>query len=132
MNLEQIMNWFMSCINIENPTCLYCNSPCSLESQDQTGGKYINHKHTCSVCSEYYTIFFETNHYYDIDRYYYNFNFSCKEFLVSMSNDPDSLSIRNRKAVSLRPGWVRVPPFHISFSDKDKLYEKLKTYLLFS
>lgn len=132
MNLEQIMNWFMSCVDIENPICLYCKSPCTQEIQDLTGGKYINHRHTCSICSEYYTLFFETNHSDDVDRYYYNFNFSCSEFLVSMSNNPDAISIRNRNTSSLRPGWVRVPLFHISFSNKDKLYEKLKTYLIFS
>jgi len=92
--------------------CVYCNSQCM-----DTGSFW-----KCNKCSEQYIF---------NDYWGKSITFTCKEFYINHYMEDEKLfSVKNReKPLS---DWVAIPAFNIDFTDKDKLYKKIKTYLLMS
>lgn len=140
-------------IDIDNPRCLYCNSDCDFEhdSKDMSmmppsGHTFEVRVLTCRKCQEVFEI-----HWYETNQQvtqYYGFVFTCKDILVfnmylmSPFEGAEGMFCLGKKDKHLhslignRPGAFpyrpRIRPFPVNFSDKEKLYEKLKTYVLFS
>ncbi len=139
-------------IDREDPRCLYCNSDCDLKqdgipmSMSSTNHTYEVQILTCRNCQEIFEI-----HWYETDQQvtqYYGFVFTCKDLLVfnmylmKPYEDLDGAFCLGKRSKNLWkhhknkpanfPFRPRIPPFPVDFSDKEKLYEKLKTYLVFS
>lgn len=137
-------------IDREDPRCLYCNSDCDLKQDgipistwNPAGNIYECQTLTCRKCKEVFEI-----HWYDHQGsiFYSAFGFTCKEMFVldlyprPNDNPPEGMMfITTRKHLysddprkSPMRSKSRIPPFLVDFSDKNKLYEKLKTYLIFS
>jgi hypothetical protein len=130
-------------IDRDDPRCLYCHSEfdLKLETVGGQGGFHsgfvlIDRENlTCRSCGESFWIFsiVDAGNVTEI----VTFSFSCKDIRVvhdygsgfiigsknSFMNDLSNLSTSGNPILS---------PFDIDFSDKKKLYTKLKTYLTFS
>ena len=111
---------FLNKINVNCPTCLYCHEQCSKTYENTSFIKY-----KCQICNEIIIL------YGTIDV-----NFSCLDFLINTTlfeNDfkiEKCEDIQNKKYIS-SDKWISIPQFEIDFSNKEKLYNKLKTYMVF-
>lgn len=127
-------------IDREDPKCLYCNSECDL-SLDGNGIGLVSYEIQmlkCRKCGEQFEIH-ETSH--GNASMYKAFVFTCKNLVVFNEygsgfriGDTDLLWSKDVSARAWKtpddPVWI--VPFEVDFSDKKKLYKKLKTYLVFS
>lgn len=110
-------------IDREDPRCLYCNSEVELSVSSQSTLSNIRLDEetlTCYKCKEIFKIFSNQD---DIgDTKYEGFAFTCHGIAVYSSYESSKFYFKG----------LAVPPFHIDFSNKEKLYKKLRTYILFS
>lgn len=98
--------------------CLYCSSDLEIQYknwQDSVGDTILK----CNSCGE--------------EIRFYNFLsvkvvlVSCKDLFI-ICDFSDVYQVAN---ASLTSKTVEIPIFDVNFSDKEKLYSKLKTYLTF-
>ena len=97
--------------------CLYCNGMLKQETISRGLPQYI--VLFCELCSE--RISFEN---------FLNINavvISCKDIKIAFDNQQEYQIYYDASTST-----VVVPMFDLYFSDKDKLYNKLKNYILFS
>lgn len=121
-----------SLINEDRPYCLYCNQKCNyhLDTQQHISGTIETLKlFLCPSCGESFHTWHNTD-----DGTPNTFIMTCYELTIYQSyedpNSPNSeLGIQGEKDDG---EIIWVPEFKIDFSDRDILYQKLKTYLLFS
>jgi hypothetical protein len=76
------------------------------------------------------------------ERFYYGpkagaFSFTCKDLICAYTYKTNLVSISNFNSIvdaETTQKFIKntIPSFEINFSNKDKLYNKLKTYLSFS
>lgn len=123
MTLTESINWFLKLVNIDDAICPYCKSHCNINSQSIDNFEIHYDTYHCVSCNELYSLSF-------VADICYNFQVSCKELLVTLSRRPDGFRIS--RGSEIRLGGKNIPLFQIDFSDKEKLYFKLKTYILFS
>jgi hypothetical protein len=125
-------------IDREDPKCLYCGSDCdiSLCGNAPLFGNSITDEETlsCRSCLEYFTITSEAGY---AGTTYISFIFSCKDILVNCLYAQDVFNLKKsllKKKIILdvKHAGVNIPSFNIDFSNKEELYKKLKTYLIFS
>lgn len=123
-------------VDREDPRCLYCNSRCDLEMDGGFVAGIISITQevqmlTCRACKEKFEI-----HWVDDSGKitYLDFVFSCKDIVVINRYVEKAFYIvdkrylyKNGRACPTNP----IPEFTVDFSDKKKLYEKLKTYRVF-
>lgn len=136
-------------IDRDEPRCLYCNGDCDIKQDGLSISTWSPHTNTyevqiltCRKCQEVFEI-----HWYDHEGEvtYHAFAFTCKDLLVFYMYPRDtvteaSFAIETRKNLYEKwkddarkmPRKNRVPPFPVDFSNKEKLWEKLKTYIIFS
>lgn len=122
------------------PCCLYCNAEFDTNAMSirSTSG-YAAHKLGqlniaksdaetlyCVDCKETFEIYSHQEN--DGETYYTGFNFTCKGLSIECKYAESVFDITNLKGEHK----TGIPAFVPDFSDKDKLYEKLKTYLIFS
>lgn len=118
-------------IDREDPKCLYCNSNTEFNSDSISsshGTTYNKETITCCACKEIFEILSTQN--LEGVTSYTAFHFSCNGIFVLNYYDIDVFYFSTKSFVS--KNWEEIPKFEVSFFDKNKLYEKLKTYLLFS
>lgn len=117
-------------INQNEPRCLYCFSEIdySMSSQWLPGSNLRSDTETltCRKCKESFWIHSLQGD--DAETVINGFTFSCKDFWVFFNYIEDYFDVKDKH----RKFLFAIPSFEVDFSDKDKLYEKLKTYLLFS
>jgi hypothetical protein len=115
MSIEQIEK-----INFNRPECLYCKSICEAD----TGGEamMVMTTYDCKLCGDYFTIVKVAS-----DK---ELSFTCKEFCIFHYNDANEFEVDNTDG--LTHDRIKIPVFDIDFSDRERLYEKLKTYLIFA
>jgi hypothetical protein len=126
-------------IDREDPRCLYCKSECDI----QLDGLPVSPRNaiafnvdilTCRKCKEVFEIHSWENDPTEIA----DFVFSCKTISVMNKYDGMYQGFHIGPRSNLWPSIfnvnnsTRVPPFAVDFSDKKKLFAKLKTYLVFS
>lgn len=122
-------------IDRDNPRCLYCQSDFDIKL-DSDGRTYSVEILTCRKCCEVFEIHSEE------DPITYSkilaFVFSCNKIYVRHSYEEDVFHIGNfRMQFKFRNKggagkYTTIPSFNIDFSDKEKIFNKLKTYLVFS
>lgn len=106
--------------NLEDPICLYCNSRCDVKG-DGSPTLFLSNKYTCINCHE---VFETAAHGDEINA----FLFTCNDLLVTHVYTLKNFGIH--KLGSDDAIWTS--EFKIDFSDKEKLYNKLKVYLTFA
>lgn len=122
-------------INREEPKCLYCKSSCDY-SLDGFGVGLASHDVdilTCQKCKEIFEVHTTTqpSGESEVD----GMSFTCKDIVVVCSYEY-GFAIGGKEY--LYPNWSAnntyqyLEPFPVDFSNKKKLYKKLKTYLVFS
>jgi hypothetical protein len=125
---------FHELINKDNPKCLFCNSEIDLEikSERLANSKYIEYFETltCCKCKESFHIVFVQD---DITQktHYTTFVFSCNKIWITYHYNIDIFFLWKTPTASPKD-IIKIPSFPIDFSDKKKLFDKLKTYILFS
>lgn len=122
-------------IDREEPKCLYCNSLCDYRL-DGFGVGLVSHDVdilTCQKCKEIFEVHTTTNAAGEatID----GMSFSCKDLVVVCSYEY-GYAIGGKEYLypmwSTNNSYQYLEPFPVDFSNKKKLYKKLKTYLVFS
>jgi transcription elongation factor Elf1 len=120
-------------IDKDTPKCLYCSFAFTDDSLDLksdwlpgTSLKADKEILTCSNCKERFEIHSLQGD--DGITEYTGFTFTCKEFRVFFNYIEDYFDISGKRDKHI----VAIPSFTVNFSDKNKLYEKLKTYTIFS
>lgn len=121
-------------IDQEEPRCLYCNSECDihLDGFAAASPSYNVDLLTCRKCNEQ----FEIHWLGDIDPIkVVSFVFTCKNLAVCYDYEKgfyvggqEVLWKTQKSALALS----LIEPFDVDFSDKKKLYKRLKTCLVFS
>ena len=126
-------------IDREDPRCLYCKSECDIQLTGNyilpgSSSQYNVDMLTCRKCKERFDI-----HWIDEATNVVSFAFSCKKmavfhayghgFIIGIKKE---LLWSYEDRADTKDTDKYLPPFDIDFSDKKKLHNKLKTYLLFS
>lgn len=129
-------------IDQEDPKCLYCGGQCSISLEGYKAPLGCSDDReilTCNLCGEVFTIFSMQSS--EGETSYYAFSFSCKDITVIYSyNDKKFGLFCHKKTEPMidEDGSIedtsptKVSVFKVDFSDKNKLYNKLKIYALFS
>jgi hypothetical protein len=117
-------------IDQDEPRCLYCNREVNVNLSSQwlpgTSLRLDIETLTCRKCRESFWIHSlqgDDGH-TKID----GFTFSCEDFWVFYNYVEGYFDVKDKN----RKFLFAIPAFPLDFSDKNKLYEKLKTYLVFS
>jgi DNA-directed RNA polymerase subunit RPC12/RpoP len=117
-------------IDKNEPKCLYCNSEIFYELKSDwlpnTSLKVDSEIITCHKCKEEFKIHSLQGS--DGVTEYTGFTFTCKSYCVFFNYIESYFDISDKKGKHI----VAIPSFTVDFSDKNKLYDKLKTYLIFS
>lgn len=127
-------------IDKEEPKCLYCNVEIDTNAMSiRSSSGYVAYKLGqaniarsdaetlyCVDCRETFEIYSNQN---DAgETTYSGFNFTCKNLSVFCDYNKSCFDISNLKGTQR----TTIPSFDLDFSDRNKLREKLKTYLVFS
>lgn len=126
-------------IDRENPLCLYCQGELDLKHDGFFPGGIVSLTYdvqmlTCRDCDEV----FEIHWIDDAGKVTYAaFVFTCNEIVV-FNLYADGFFVGGNEL--LYQNWVgasaklenSIPAFNVDFSDKKKLFKKLRTYLVFS
>ena len=131
-------------IDPDDPRCLYCGRSCDIELK----GEWISHSQnrydvevlSCRKCKEKFEI--HSVQTIDGETALNTFVFTCKELCVVHVYAGKTFEIgghgllydtlNNQLVTNADEPTTKVPAFEVDFSDKNKLSEKLRTYLLFS
>lgn len=132
----RVMESFGKLFDEEHPACIYCKTSCGINSRTiaNDGKAWTTNTYSCLECKETTTIYIVDDLFTLFDStkklsVCYDFRMSCNELILWYGNDVEHFWVSNR---DVSVGWTKIPPFVMSFSDKDKLYRKLKICLLFS
>ena len=117
-----IINHFGINIDLDNPSCLYCKT--TIDTASGFGESLLScDLYICSVCKEGYTLgLFKDKVSYII--------FTCKQLELLCYFSKNYFEIKNFWIAKSK--FLVIPSFQIDFSDKETLYKKLSTYLIFS
>ena len=108
------------------PKCLYFDSNCDVSGWGS--GVQWGNKYTCQKCAEIFEIsYFAVG---DLTQPVDGFVFSCNDLKISHNYTLKSFAIIKMDPSSASIEWI--PEFDINFADKNALYKKIKTYLIFS
>jgi hypothetical protein len=119
-------------ICLEDPHCLYCHGECETKvhtHRPSTGRIYTDYIFYCNPCKEMYEVLSEGN-----EEYVYGFSFTCNDISV-FNSENETFDITGTDLSQDGNGngqSLSIHFFKIDFSNKIKLYQKLKTYLVFS
>jgi hypothetical protein len=117
-------------INMDNPRCLYCEGDIDFShtsSSDLANGTRSDVEAlTCRFCEERFLIYYSQNSIGETKHT--GFAFSCNDCFISYNYNLCNFSIFDQHRWFI----TTIPYFTIDFSDKNKLYNKLKIYLVFS
>jgi hypothetical protein len=112
-------------IDEKDPHCLYDNNICRKYIHNYSSS-YRSHKYFCSKCNESFEI-----HFNNLNPFI--FTFSCKELTVSVYYDTENFSYGRSHNYYTNRLWSNdLDSMYFNFDNKEKLYNKLKTYLVFS
>lgn len=118
--------------DLDFPVCLYCGATCYISSTS-SGDSVIDTYH-CEFCNESFIIFYKEDE-------QVSFEFTCYNYSVLIHKTKDTFQLLSTNCgfqLNRYINWhqiinqIKVPKFTIDFSNKQKLYEKLHTYAIFS
>lgn len=108
-------------IDEDDPKCLYCNGIC--KTTHDSDATLITDRYACLICGEVfeksYTIGFEPG----------IFSFTCQDLYIIVFAKTAKFAV---SSIDKNNKINYIPYFDINFSNKNSLYQKLKTYLTFS
>ena len=114
----------------DEPKCLYCYNDVDISlSSGWTPGANLRldtETLTCRKCKESFWIHSLQGD--DGATEITGFTFSCQDFWIFFNYIEDYFDVKDKH----RKFLFAIPSFPVDFSDKEKLYQKLKTYLVFS
>lgn len=118
--------------NEDDPRCLYCNGICKA---NYSGGlehqSFLEDEYHCLNCGETFLIIGDA-----INKNLFNTTliFTCIDLKVMYFSDAQQMAVSKLPNLNLaKDKFISfIPNFDIDFSQKDLLYQKLKTYLIFS
>jgi hypothetical protein len=122
MNLSQTK----TIINSDHPACLYCNKEISaIETSNKWAGSFQKRemKLYCDSCDEFFTL----SGLEDEDADY--LKFTCKSITVHVHFNTNYILLDKNNDFE---NATQIVKFEMNFSDKEKLYNKLSTYIIFS
>jgi hypothetical protein len=114
-----------------DPVCLYCGTRCitTLEGTRLQTGEIEDHDILqCQKCREIFRV--ESIQNPEGETRYTGFQFTCNKLRIIYKYDEEKFRISDLNDRNKEP--IVIPTFEVDFSDKKKLHEKLKTYILFS
>lgn len=125
---------FLDIINIwdfEEPKCLYCNNKLIIYNTSRYNSSLDNYKCMSNDLNskdlDYFCLEeFEFYHRDDVLEHIY---FTCNNLAVTIYADSNIYYLCYKDAET---STIKVPKFKIDFSDKQKLAEKLNSYIIFS
>jgi hypothetical protein len=113
-------------INEDDPICLYCQGRCDVSQKASGYPDLVTYTYSCQKCQEV----FESN---TIDGKYFAFSFTCKNFKVFQNYGANNFGLDKKGPdLDFTYKYVWIPYFDINFSQKEELYHKIKTYILFA
>lgn len=115
---------YFSLISIENPICLYCKGRCDHEGFGEA--MMVMDSFVCHPCNENFTLFSV------IGGKEATLSVTCNDIRIFIYSDADTFKVGSRSNQSYILKDVYIPKFDLPLDDKEKLYQKLKTYLIFS
>src|SRR5271166_163582 len=129
------MKWIFEDYLDEELQCLFCKGHCDIESKGTALPPDIIHRDTltCTSCGEYYQVFVfspDKEGFSSRKDFAHIIEFSCENMVVSLSETKGRLAIRAKGTAY--DSKIDIPQFDLDLTDKAKLQEKLKTYLVFS
>ena len=107
-------------INYSDPKCLYCAADCSTNHGKLAMAIYT--AYDCTSCGEYFSTYLVGDA--------FELQFTCKEYCIIYLHGELIFNVDNTMIDA--DELTEIPIFDIDFSDKEKLYNKLKTYLIFT
>jgi hypothetical protein len=113
-------------MDLDNPICLYCQGECDVWQNASGFPPIVGDCYTCQKCEEKFTIFFIDSS----EVKFISFLFTCKEFEVAYPYSANKFGICRKDFKEDKHIWI--PYFDVDFSNKEELYQKIKTYILFS
>jgi hypothetical protein len=122
-------------IDKDKPCCLYCNAEfdtnaMSIRSSSawgpQTTTQHDAETLYCVDCKEFFEIY--SHQYDDGETHFTGFTFTCKDLNVFVNYIESVMDISDLQGKR----HTAIPSFNPDFSDRNKLREKLRTYLIFS
>ena len=126
MSLSDIVKISVNCtqfdriiglINPNMPRCVYCRNMC----QESGINNIYTIRYSCMSCLEYIRLYFDGQTNTPV-----LLHLSCENMLIEFTNMSKSIKFKTDQ------DWITIPQFEIDFSDKEKLYNKLKTYMVFA
>jgi len=131
-------------VDPEDPRCLYCNFFCDVELKGEwiarSSNRYDVEVLTCRKCKEIFEI--HSIQTVDGETSINTFVFTCGDYCIQHVYAGKTFwvgghgllynSLDNQMATHSEEPTVKLPAFYVDFSDKEKLSEKLRTYLVFS
>jgi hypothetical protein len=114
-DISGILNIF----NFDLPLCLFCQN--YLEINNTSSNNLSFDRFICTNCNEIFCF----GYYNDTLT---NMSFTCLNIEVTIYSSKPHYTISSARIVDN----IHIPAFNIDFSDKNKLFEKLHTYIIFS
>lgn len=111
---------FFALIDKIYPICLYCQSECQFEGKGLLNSLFIKNTYFCSQCREKFVIVCR----FDKE---YSFTFTCSNLRIEYIQFSNKFNISKLSDKT----YISIPDFPLDFSNKESLYNKLKTYLIF-
>ena len=111
-------------IHFGESKCLYCQSICELECWSNPDNASTT-SYTCKKCLEKFEFIYE-------DDNLIAFNFTCNTLHVVYFTEVHAFGIQVKKPLDIEVlNRVWVPEFEVNFKNKDSLFNRLNTCLLF-
>ncbi len=116
----------------DSPNCLYCNNDCEVSSTGMSN--LITDTYYCNLCDESFIFFYK-------DDSLVTFEFTCNIYSVlidpntnifKLSPNLSSIDHNDNINVTKLLKNISIHEFMVDFSNKQKLFEKLHTYAIFS
>jgi len=119
-------------IDRDDPKCLYCGRQCEVSFEGmRIKGTALIEDHdilTCRSLNCRAVFRIDSIQKPDGETEFIGFHFTCVDYFIYYKYSSGKFEINDRKRVLI----TACPAFEVDFSDKNKLLEKLRTYLIFS
>lgn len=110
--------------------CPYCQGDFKLSCEGEhisQGNQVFTDSYSCTECAETFVI-------NRVNEELTSFQFTCNKLWISICIEQNKLqmSVLQNETDGGPIPYIEMPAFIPDFSDKDKLFNKLRTYLIFS
>lgn len=120
-------------IDRDYPVCLYCGEQCNIALEGNqvplasSTATYDIETLTCQSCGEHFSI----DQIQDVqgETTYVGFSFTCHQYEIVFLYKDEVFTLYTTSGGKF---VANLPIFEVDFSDKNKLHDKLRTYIVFS